>query len=144
MSVEILIIPAALGIAALQARQQGQGSGRSVEIKTRLKSSALLCETLAALGATVVQDHEIVTARWPDMTVSFTPGPAGELVAFCRDHGVEESLVKRIGEIDRTYARLVQRDTVNRIRGQVATIGLVVESETVNADDSVTFTIEVL
>ncbi len=144
MSVEVLIIPAALGIAALQARQQNEGKGPSVEVQTRLKSPALLSESLVALGAKVTRDHEITIAEWSDMTVSFTPSPGGELSAFCPDHGVEERLVQRIGEIDRTYARLVQRDTVNHVRRQVGQMGLVLESEMTNADDSVTFTIEVV
>lgn len=144
MSIEVLLIPVALGVAAWQARKDSTADAKVLQISTRLKDPRLLGESLTALGARVEQADEITTACWPEVTVSFTPGEDGILHAYCKDPGKEDLVLERISELDRTYARLVQRNLVDRVRAQADSMGMRLESQVVNDDDSVSLSLEVL
>lgn len=144
MSVEVLLIPAALGVAAWRVRKDSAEDAKVIEVTTRLKDAALLGEALAALGASIESDDEVTIARWPDLSVSFAPGSDGILHAYSRDLGSSDAVLSRIGELDGTYARLVQRDVVERVRDQASRMGLRLDSIEMNDDDSVSLTLEVL
>lgn len=144
MSVEVLLIPAALGVAAWRARKDNAGDSKAIEVTTRLKDDALLREALAALGASVEGNDEVTIARWPEYSISFAPGADGIQHAYCREHGREDEVLSRIAELDGTYARLVQRDVVDRIRERAGQMGLRLDSIDVNDDDSVSLALEVL
>lgn len=143
MSLEILIIPAALGVAAWQSHKQDSDDSKVVQMATRLKDPVLLREALEGIGAQVDQDEGITRAEWSDLVISFTVGQDDLLHAFSKDHDHEDKIFERIAEVDRTYARLVQRNVIERIRNNASGMGMRLESESVNDDDSVSFSLVV-
>lgn len=162
MSVEILLVPAALaGLSALASawaagsalftNDEGQ---RVCVVQTRFKHTGLLAQSLTNLGVRGVEvDGETVTGLWGDNPVAFSrnTGVWGEPpvevdgVLACNFEGEIENdeAAARIQSLDSEYARLVQQQVRERVLARAGKLGMTVESETVDDEEGITLVLNV-
>jgi hypothetical protein len=146
MSVSIVLVPIALaGIAAWQAsRRVPDVQGRmSCRVSTRMRSEPLLAAALADTGASVtIADGQLI-ASWIGLTGTFLRDDAGIWSAHFSEDVELERAEQIIGAIDASYGRRVQQEVLARIRERAPQAGMHVESEEVEADDTVTVVLNV-
>lgn len=137
MSVEIILIPMAMAaVAAWQARGEA-ASAQTCLVGTRMRHRALLAEALELLGAEVSTDATSVRAELADMTLQFTWSEDG--IATAHVEGGEIAAAEQlIAAVDQEYAALVQAAVYQRLTERVEHLGLHVESESVQEDNSIT------
>lgn len=143
MSLEILLIPAAMAAyAAWQAR--AEAGAQNCLVETRWRHSGLLVRALQDLGATGVSaSSESTSAVVSGTQVTFSRGADGIMTAhFPRDTKVEDALAI-VNQVDAAYTRRVQEAVHRRIRTRVKELGYEVESETVDADETITLVVNV-
>jgi hypothetical protein len=146
MSVSIVLVPIALaGIAAWQAsRRAPDEQGRmSCRVSTRMRNEPLLAAALADTGASVtIADGQLI-ASWMGFTGTFLRDDAGIWSAHFSEDFELERAEQIIGAIDASYGRRVQQEVLARIRERAPQAGMHVESEEVEADDTVTVVLNV-
>jgi hypothetical protein len=145
LSVTLALIPVAIAVAgAMTTRKDGgQDPRSSFRFGTRMKDDGLLNAALKRYGC-----RSVVTDNTIDSTVGETR------MVFERDEsGVFESLFigdipveharAFLTELEDEYALLVQQRVYERLLSKAKERGLVVESEEVQEDNSVTITLRV-
>ncbi|MQA94846.1 MAG: hypothetical protein GEV11_09410 [Streptosporangiales bacterium] len=141
MSISILLIPAALaaGAAVRAALAEGDAPEHAVTVRSRMRHRHLLAEALTAQEAEVTERGDALVAAWQGVTVAFTPHPSGAMMAHVEGSGYDLARAQElILAVDAAYAEIVQRELCRRVRERAGSVGMVVESEQVNVDRSVT------
>jgi hypothetical protein len=143
MSVTLKLRSAALAqldAATLAAHTQAQAG--VVTVRTRMRHRDLLARALVGLRAQVTDDGTAVTAAWEGRRITFTYGPEGVQVAHVDGPGLVPAEASRLVlSVDEAYAAEVQRAVVARLKDRAAQAGMRVESERVNADQSISVTL---
>ncbi|WP_103355305.1 hypothetical protein [Amycolatopsis sp. CA-128772] len=131
---------AQLNAATIAAHAQAQPG--VVTVRTRMRHRDLLARALAGLRAQVTDDGNAVTAAWEGRRITFTYGPEGVQVAHVDGPGLTEAEASRLVlSVDEAYAAEVQRAVLARLKDRAAQAGMRVESERVNADQSISVTL---
>lgn len=141
MSLEILLIPMALAaVNAWQARAAGSAEqGRQV-VQTRLRDTGLLTTSIRNLGGTAATDGGEVRAQLDGATLHFGVNSDGLAVAHIAGvaPATAESLISRV---DAEYAMQVQTQVYDRLMARADELGLTVESEQVQDDNTIIVTL---
>lgn len=146
MSVSILLVP--LAIAAVSAWQVGRhetdSDGMTIcHVQTRMRDQRLLTAALRDTRADVAVTNDSLVARWQGVDASFQRDDQGIWQAhFTGDVDVERAS-GIIEAVDLAYGRRVQHDVLAKLRERAPLAGMLVASETVEADDSVTLVLNV-
>ena len=165
MSIEIVLLPLAIAaVSAWQAKREADEAGRQVvAVGTRMKNERLLEAALADTGAAVSRVDTEIVAEWSgtdrdrtvgDRTVGDRAGREGTRARFARSpdgiwvirlHGevTPDEATDLARRIDAAYGRRVQQEVLIRLRERAPEVGMTVESETVEDDDSVLLTLTV-
>jgi hypothetical protein len=131
---------AQLDAATIAAHAQVQPG--VVTVRTRMRHRDLLSRALTGLRAQVTDDGQSVVAAWEGRRIAFGYGPDGVQVAHVDGPGLDEAEASRLVlAVDEAYAAEVQRAVLARLKERAASNGMVVESERVNADQSISVTL---
>jgi hypothetical protein len=108
-----------------------------------MRNEPLLAAALADTGASVnIADGQLI-ASWMGLTGTFLRDDAGIWSAHFSEDVELERAEQIIGAIDAAYGRRVQQEVLARIRERAPQAGMHVESEEVEADDTVTVVLNV-
>jgi hypothetical protein len=137
MSIEVLLVPAAM--AALAAWKAGReiGGESAVTVQTRLRDRELLVRSLRDLGAHVALDADGVRAEADDLRLRFTVNDEGIAVAHV-EAGNPEEAIQLIYALDEQYAAHVQVALYERVKARAVRMGLTIESEQVDDENALT------
>jgi hypothetical protein len=142
MSVEVLLVPAALAaFAAWKAREEVEATS-TVAVQTRLRDRELLVRSLRDLDATVTVDEDGVLAGSGDLRLHFAVNDEGIAVAHVIAGSPDEA-TRLIYAVDEQYAAHVQVALYERLKARAGRMGLSIESEQVGADNSLTLILAV-
>jgi hypothetical protein len=131
---------AQLDAATIAAHAQAQPG--VVTVRTRMRHRDLLSRALAGLRAQVTDDGTTVFAAWEGRRIAFGYGPEGVQVAHVDGPDLTEAEASRLVlSVDEAYAAEVQRAVLARLKDRAAQAGMRVESERVNADQSISVTL---
>lgn len=113
-----------------------------VTVRTRMRHRDLLARALTGLRAQVTDDGNSVVAAWEGRRITFVYGPDGVQLAHVDGPGLAEAEASRLVlSVDEAYAAQVQQAVLTRLKARAASNGMVVESERVNADQSISVTL---
>ncbi|MET8995227.1 hypothetical protein [Amycolatopsis sp. NPDC004169] len=113
-----------------------------VTVRTRMRHRDLLSRALVGLRAQVTDDGTSVFAAWEGRRITFGYGAEGVQVAHVDGPGLTEAEAARLVlSVDEAYAAEVQRAVLARLKDRAAQAGMRVESERVNADQSISVTL---
>ncbi len=155
MSIEIILIPLAFAAAAavkgkLEERQAA-ATGETAEeqphvmaIETRMRDHELLARALEGLGCEVDRSGEEPKADYRGVEISFRRGEHEALHAHFEGEIEPEAAEAFLRDLDSEYSRLVQEQTYQRVVERSAEQGLELESERVEADNSIVLTLRVV
>ena len=146
MSVTIALIPIALAIAAHQAaKKEAVAAGHAtLDVQTRMRDEKLLHRALEDLGCTVsARGMGSLRAQNGHLVVDFTRGPNDVLQAQFSPEVSPADGERFLQELDDEYARLVQEAVYMRLMERASSQGMAVESERVEADNSIVVTLRV-
>ena len=145
MSIEIILIPVAVAaISAWQSNRKIDADGRAqVEVSTRMKNADLLGEALRDLAALVEYSGATIVAKWPTLEARFTRNDQGVWTAHFGGSVTNEAATTVIRDLDTAYGLRVQRAVLERVRARAPQAGMVLESETVEEDRTVTLVLNV-
>lgn len=150
MSIEIVLVPLAIAaFSAYQAKRDADATGRQVvAVETRMKNEHLLEAALGDTGATVSRDETGIVAEWAVQgsatQARFVKDAQGIwTVHVLGETGIVEA-TELVRSVDVAYGRRVQQEVVTRLRARAPEVGMTVESETVEDDDSVLLTLNVV
>lgn len=140
MSLEILLIPVALAAhAAWQARAERDQQHAAV-VQTRLKDPGMLGRAISNLGGKASVAADGVEGELDGARLHF--GVNADGLAVARIIGAEpaeaEELIRRI---DGDYAAQVQTRMYDQLMSRAAALGLTVESEDVDENNTITVTL---
>lgn len=140
MSLEILLIPVALAAhAAWQARAE-RDQQRAAVVQTRLKDPDMLGRAISNLGGQASLAADGVDGQLDGARLHF--GVNADGLAVARITGVEpEEAEELIRRIDGDYAAQVQTRMYDQLMSRAAALGLTVESEEVDDDNTITVTL---
>ncbi|MEU0533067.1 hypothetical protein [Amycolatopsis tolypomycina] len=131
---------AQLDAATIAAHAQAQPG--VVTVRTRMRHRDLLARALTGLRAQVTDDGTSVVAAWEGRRITFGYGPEGVQVAHVDGPGLVPAEASRLVlSVDEAYAAEVQRAVLARLKDRAAQAGMRVESERVNADQSISVTL---
>ena len=145
MSIEIVLLPLAIAaVSAWQAKRDADEAGRQVvSVGTRMRNEEILQAAIADSGATVTRDESGIVADWGSSQARFTRNVDGIwAVHLAGDTDLDEATAL-VRTIDAAYGRRVQQEVLSRLRQRAPEVGMTVESETVEDDESVTLTLNV-
>jgi hypothetical protein len=108
-----------------------------------MRSEPLLVAAIADTGASVTRNEAQLTASWMGLTGTFVRDDLGVWSAHFPDDVEIELAEQTIGAIDAAYGRRVQQEVLAKIRERAPQSGMSVESEAVEADDTVTVVLNV-
>ncbi len=144
MSIEILLVPAAIAAAAAFSKRDGDRYGqRFVTVGTRMADVRLLSQALGDTGASVTSDDLELIVEWDELAARFSQNAEGLWSAHfdgTADQATAESL---IADVDAAYGLRVQSEVLRRVRAQADQAGLRLEDERVESDRSVTLTLSI-
>ena len=148
MSIEVILIPLAIGIIASVPSsdeiKKTRTEDKNIKIKTRFKDSSLLLKTLNEYGlkpkktssngyAVKFSDGDIIYSR-PSEDVPFSM-----TIKNIKD---KDALIKELKEIEHVYNGNVQEYTYKRILNKLPE-GMEIENEEVLEDDTILITLSV-
>ena len=145
MSIEIVLLPLAIAaVSAWQAKRDADEAGRQVvSVGTRMKNEQLLQAAIADSGATVTSDATGILAEWGSSQARFTRNADGIWVVHVLGDATPDEATALVRTVDAAYGRRVQQEVLARLRERAPEVGMSVESETVEDDESVTLTLNV-
>ena len=145
VSIEIVLIPMAVAaVSAWQANRKIAEDGRELlAVSTRMKNADLLAQALTDLNATVQASPESITATWPALQARFARNADGVWTAHFSGEVTSETTATVVRDLDRAYGLRVQQAVLERVRASAPEAGMVVESETVEEDRTVTLVLNV-
>jgi hypothetical protein len=145
VSIEIILLPLAVAaISAWQAKSASDEAGRHIiAVNTRMRNEHLLERALCDTGATVAKTGEVITASWERTRGRFTKDPQGVWSVHLVGDADEGRATTLVGAIDAAYGRHVQQEVLSRLRERAPDVGMDIESETVEEDNSVTMVLNV-
>jgi hypothetical protein len=109
-----------------------------------MRNEPLLVAALGDTGAYVTRNEGQLAASWRGLTATFVRDDLGVWSAHFRDDVKLELAEQIIGAIDAAYGRRVQQEVLAKIRERAPQSGMSVESEAVEADDTVTVVLSVV
>jgi hypothetical protein len=143
MSLEVLLIPAAMAAyAAWQAR--ADAGEHNCLVETRWRHAGLLAQALEDIEAKRISaPSTTISATIEGIATTFVCGSDGIMTAhFPRDMSVDEAIAI-VNKVDSAYTRRVQDAVYRRVRQRVRELGYELDSETVDADDTITLVVNV-
>ncbi|MFD6415277.1 hypothetical protein [Streptomyces sp. NPDC060194] len=146
MSVTFVLVPLALAaVSALQAgRKEVDRQGRTVHhVQTRMRDESLVARALQDTDAQVSLSADMIRADWQEVRGQFRRDTHGVWQAEFTGEINEVEAGRIISAVDRAYGIHVQQTVLARLRERAPTAGMTVESETVEADESVTVVLAV-
>lgn len=145
MSIEIVLLPLAIAaVSAWQAKREADEAGQQVvAVETRMKNEGLLEGALADSGATVTRDDTGIAADWRGLPARFAKNAHGIWAVRVGGGATLEEATELVKAVDAAYGRRVQQEVLTRLRQRAPEVGMTVESETVEDDDSVLLTLHV-
>lgn len=145
MSVEFLLIPIAISIASALAASQRKQIARPncFVIGTRLKDPKLLQAALSSLGCRSVSSGADVQSTSEGAQISFEKNEDGLFDAVFAGVSSQERAATFLQEVDAEYTRLLQEQVYKRLMARAKDRGLNLESQEVQADNSIVLTFTV-
>lgn len=150
MSVEIVLVPLALAAAQAVATVGGglaagmtDRAERTCLVQTRLKHKGLLLEALADVGAVAEETETGVRGRIDALVFEFVHHEDGTLTAKFPAGTEPDRAQAFVLETDAAYALRVQQTVRDRIRQRAGELGMTIEAEHVDADNSITLVLDV-
>ena len=146
MSISIVLVP--LAVAAVGAWQAGRKDtdeqGQTVcHVQTRMRDETLLAAALTDTKAGVTRSADGIVAAWQGVRATFHRDALGIWQAdFAGDIDAERAATIVLA-VDQAYGRQVQQAVLGRLREHAPGAGMVIASETVEDDDSVTLILDV-
>lgn len=142
MSVEVLLIPAAMAAYAAWKAREEVGPASTVSVQTRLRDRELLARSLRDLGADVAAEDDGLRAETDDVRLRFTVNEEGTTVAHVEAGDLADA-TRLIYAIDEQYAAHVQVALYERVKARASRMGLTIESERVGEDNAMTLILTV-
>lgn len=145
MSIEIVLIPLAFAaVSAWQAKRAADETGaHHLEVGTRMRDPHLLAQALRNTRAVVTQDRERLVSTWGQVQAVMTRSPDGIWSAHFADRVDVEHATALLRGVDVAYGQLVQQAVLARLKERATASGMVVESEQVEDDRTVTLVLNV-
>jgi hypothetical protein len=147
MSVTFTLIPLALAYAAHRAaKEKAETEGHlTLGLQSRMKDPDLLARALADLGceATVTAEGGLDVTRADGSPVRFLRDADETLDVHFADGTDPTEAETFLKDADSEYTRLVQEQVYQRLLERAAQLGLTVEGERVEADNSIVVTLRV-
>jgi hypothetical protein len=140
MSVTFVLVPIAIAVAgAIRAKMD---KDRSVRVETRMRDEELLRRALEEYGCRNVRAAETVTAATGGREILFERAESGTFEGLFA--GIDESEAETfVRAVEHEYTRLLQAQVYERVLAGAAERGYTLESERVEADNSVVLTLRV-
>jgi len=143
MSVSLVLVPVAFAaIAAWQASRPEQAATETgvlvQHVQTRMRDEHLLTVALSDTGALVARSDDELVADWSDVRACFSRGEDGIWKVDFTGAVDAEQAASIVTAVDTAYGLQVQRTVLARLRERAPSAGMAVESEMVEADQSVT------
>ena len=147
MSLEIILIPMAIAIVtAAHSRAKENDTNEAshqVGVETRMKNLELLQNAMRNIGCiTTLQENEIA-ASLNSLNFTFKKNSQGIWAATFVAGTTLEAAEQIIGQIDKAYGIEVQAEVLRKIKERAPQAGMMLESETINEDSSVTLVLAV-
>jgi hypothetical protein len=142
VSVEVLLVPAAMAAFAAWKAGREVGTVTAVEVQTRLRDRELLVRSLRDLGAEVTVDEGGVRAESGPLQLLFTVNDEGIAVAHV-EAGDPDQVTQVIHSLDEQYTAHVQVALYERVKARAARMGLSIESEQVDENNALTLVLAV-
>ncbi len=144
MSVEILLVPAAIAAAVALRKRSDAGYGqRFVTVETRMTDIGLLELALADTEAAVKADELGLSVRWDQITAQFSRDANGLWSAHFDGSADSDTAERLIADLDKAYGLRVQSEVLRRVRAHAEEAGFALEDERVEQDRSVTLTLTI-
>lgn len=145
MSLSLGLIPLAFGVTtaisyALEEKVEG---GTFYRIDTNMKEEAILEQALKNFGSDVVSDEETFQMALGDLELAFQKQENGTLSAIFNENVATDDATEFLEGVQQEYARMVQKQTYEKLLERAKNEGLQLETETTNEDDSIVLTFEV-
>lgn len=145
MSLELVLVPLAIAsVGAWKAAraadpQTDPGTVNAVQVNSRMRDGALVAAALGDLGLRVRHDAGGgFTAVEQQRSVTFGRDGDGLWHGVFEEPWTEAEALELLDRLDAAYGRRVQQELLARIRERAPQAGLRVDSESVEADESVT------
>ena len=145
MSIEIVLIPLAFAaVSAWQAKRAADEHGtQHLEVGTRMRDPNLLAQALRNTNAVVTHEGERLVCRWGQIQAGMARSPDGIWSAHFSDQVDVEHATALLRGVDAAYGQLVQQAVLARLKERATVSGMVVESEKVEEDRTVTLVLNV-
>jgi hypothetical protein len=144
MSLEVVLIPLAIAAAgAIAARKHSPSLSKSLCLETQVKDTALLERALRDYNCTTRLEANQLHARYGNTQMIFAPNQQGVFDAYIMGNVAIEEAQTFITDLHDQYKRLVQQQSYETLLQRAKARGLVLESEELQADNSVLLTFAV-
>jgi hypothetical protein len=147
MSLEIILIPMAIAlITAAKAstnENDPNASAHQVSVETRMKNLDLLVNAMKNAGSTVTATQNEIAGNINSILFTFKRDQMGIWNATFTAGTTLQSATQIIQAIDKAYGLEVQSEILRKIKERAPENGMTLESETVNADSSISLVLAV-
>lgn len=146
MSLSVLLIPAAIGIASAVSStfiQEKLTEGTFYRIDTNMKDEIILEEALKNYGCDVLLNEENFQSSLGELQIAFQIQEDETISAIISEDVKLEDAQEFLTEVHSEYTRIVQRQTYEKLLIRAKEEGLILESENHAEDDSIVLTFQV-
>lgn len=147
MSLELILVPMAIAIISRSRAQVNENSStasaRQVGVETRMKNENLLVQAMERIGCTASFSEGQIRSSFEDINFVFKKNHEDIWEASFVEGTSLEVATDIISRIDKAYGAEVQSEVLRRIKERAPSSNMILESETLNADNSVTLVLGV-
>lgn len=147
MSLEIILIPMAIALITAAKATANENvpnaSAHQVSVETRMKNVDLLVNAMKNAGCTVTTTPNEIAGNFNSILFTFKRDQLGIWNATFIAGTTLQAATQIIQAIDKAYGLEVQSEILRKIKERAPQNGMTLESETVNADSSISLVLAV-
>jgi hypothetical protein len=142
MSIELALLPIAIAAigAAINKKKSLAQQPNHFAIETRMTDARLLEVALQNCGCRSIASSQQLTTAFESAEILFQPAANGAFDAVFSGEIEAEQANAFIGDVFTEYTRLVQEDVYLKLKQRAAARGMMLESEQLQNDNSITLT----
>jgi hypothetical protein len=147
MSLEIILIPMAIALITKAKSKADENvanaSAHQVSVETRMKNQDLLLNAMTIAGCSVTATPNEIAGNFNSILFSFKRDATGIWNATFMAGTTLQAATQIIQAVDKAYGLEVQAELLRKIKERAPQNGMTLESETVNADSSISLVLAV-
>jgi hypothetical protein len=147
MSLEIILIPMAIALITKAKSKADENvanaSAHQVSVETRMKNQDLLLNAMTIAGCSVTATPNEIAGNFNSILFSFKRDETGIWNATFMAGTTLQAATQIIQAVDKAYGLEVQAELLRKIKERAPQNGMTLESETVNADSSISLVLAV-